>query len=139
VVYRWDAKFPAGVETVLYPTRGGVVAEIEVTRTRSEPDTGAVLVTVTTRQSQDQFVIARSPGRHEFPESDIAFEGTMAMVRSAEGEVAAIGLLGTTYLRLPAATIVSPEPADGSIAIAEGQWVVGDGVGAITVARRDPG
>ena len=94
-----------------------------------------MLVTVTTPRARDQFVIARSPGRHEFPKAGIVFDGRMAMVRTAGGEISAVGLLGATYLSLPGATVVSPEPTDASIAVADRKWVVGDGAGTITVTR----
>ena len=136
VVYDWEAEFPASVETVLYPTPGGTTADVEVTRTRSAPDSGAVLVTVTTPRGQDQFVITRSVGRHEFPDAGIGFEGRMAMVRRVDGEVTAVGLLGAAYLALPEATVLAAEPADASIAVADGEWIVGDGAGTITVTGR---
>lgn len=135
VVYDFEAQFPVGMETILYPTPGGVRAEITVTRKKSKGEGHAVLVTITTPEGRDRFVIARESGVHEFDGDGIVFEGTMAAIRSVDGNVTSIGMLGATRLEVGKLTVGADGPADASLRHEDGRWVVGDGKDAIKVSE----
>jgi len=133
VVYNFQTRFPAGMETVLYPTPAGVKAEVAVARRQSKGDTGAVLVTVTMPEATDKYIIARSGGRHEFPEAAMVFEGRIAMVRIVDGKPTAIGLLGGTLLEAEGLKVAAEVPTDASIEFSGGKWRIGDGKRAVTL------
>lgn len=133
VVYNFQARFPAGMETVLYPTPAGVKAQVAVARKQSKGRTGAVLVTVTTPEATDRYIIARADGRHEFPDAGLVSEGRMAMVRTVDGKPTSIGLLGATLLEAEGLKVSAEVPTDASLDLSGGKWRIGDGKGAITL------
>lgn len=135
-VYSFEAAFPAGLETVLYPTPGGVEAEVSVTRKKAKEDTGAVLVTVTTPKGVDRFVVARREGRHAFPDEGIVFEGRMAAIRSIEGKATSIGMLGGRLLEAAGVKVSADAPADAALELVDGAWAVRDSEDAIKVTGR---
>ena len=136
VVYDFEAVFPAGLETILYPTPGGVTADVTTTRKDAKGETGAILVTVTTPTREDQFIIARAPGRHVFPDEGIAFEGTLAAIRRTSGESVSIGLLQATSLEMPGLKITADEPVDAGLTREQGRWIAGDGKDLVKVEER---
>ena len=136
VVYDFQTDFPAGLETILYPTPGGVTADARVTRKNADGDTGAVLVTVTTPTREDQFIIARAPGRHVFPDEGIVLEGTMATIWHTSDEPMCIGMLQARALELPGLRITADEPADAGLTRKQGRWIVGDGKDLVRVEER---
>ncbi|MFH0965405.1 MAG: heparinase II/III family protein, partial [Planctomycetota bacterium] len=136
VVYNFETGFPAGMETILYPTPGGEDAEVTVSRKASKDDPNTVLITVKTPEGEDQFVVGRSPGRHEFEGEGIVFEGTMAFVRRIGGKATSIGLLGGKTLETAEVKVGAAAPTDGSLEFREGAWNVGDGKDAIHVRAK---
>jgi len=136
VVYSFDAEFPTGMETVLFPAPPGKRSDVRVTRKSAEGDTGAVLVTVTTPDAVDRFVISRSLGRHKFPDESIAFEGRMAAIRSVQGEARSIGVLGVKLLDVAGLEASAETPTDASLVLSRGQWTIGDGKGVIEVSAK---
>ena len=108
--------------------------DVRVTRKSAKGDTGAVLVTVTTPDAEDRFVISRSPGRYEFPDEDIAFDGRMAANRFVQEEAQSIGMLGVRLLDAAGLRASAEMPADASLVLSHGQWTVGDGKSAVKIS-----
>ena len=137
VVYAFEAEFPAGTETILYPTPPGVTATVAVTRETAEGGTGAALVTVETPAGTDRFVVARGEGRHTFPGESISFEGRVAFARCVAGRAISIGMVGGRSLRVAGLEITAEAPTDASLQFSDGRWGVGDGKGAIRLSRQE--
>ena len=94
-----------------------------------------MLITVTTPDASDRYIIARAPGLHEFAAAGIAFEGTMAMVRGGVDGPEFVGILGGKRLRIAGLTVTADRPTEASLRHLRGRWVIGDGKGTITVTE----
>ena len=134
VVYNFESKFPAGLETILFPTPAGAQSDIKVTRKVSGGGK-AVLLKIVSGEATDLFVIARGPGPHSFSERGIVFDGRVAAIRSVKGVVKSAGMLGGTKLQFNDLVVSADSPTDASMRFTNGKWIVGDGKSKISIAK----